>query len=155
MATHASRDTTTGILNEKEIEQFLIENISESVNAQVIVGKKRNGGKHITDLLIGGETYTPPKKKRPTSTHKGGTLVSLKYQEIQGTAEEKIPFEIMKLQHCIDDYGYDCAIMVLCGDTGWKWKDYFLSEEFRQDMKKIYPDVSIVSQEQFMKLFSK
>ena len=61
----------------------------------------------------------------------------------------------MKLQHCIDDYGYDCAIMVLCGDTGWKWKDYFLSQEFKDDMKKVYPDVSIISQEQFVSLFSK
>lgn len=155
MATHASRDTTTGTLNEKEIEQFLIENTNESVSAQVNVGKKRNGGDHITDLLIGGETYVPPNKKRPISTHKGGILVSLKYQEIMGTAEEKILFEIMKLQHCIYDYGYECAIIVLCGNTGWKWKDYFLSEEFKQDMKKIYPDVTILDQQQFMKLFSK
>jgi len=155
MSTNASRNTTTGTLNEKEIEQFLIENTNELVNAQVNVGKKRNGGNHITDLLIGGEVYTPHNKKRPISTHKGGTLVSLKYQEIQGTAEEKIPFEVMKLQHCIDDYGYDCAIMVLCGDTGWKWKDYFLSQEFKDDMKKVYPDVSIISQEQFVSLFSK
>ena len=155
MATHASRDTTTGTLNENEIEQFLIENINEPVSAQVNVGKKRNGGDHITDLLIGGETYIPPKKKRPVSKHKGGTLVSLKYQEIQGSAEEKVPFEIMKLQHCVNDYGYDHAILVLCGDTGWKWKDYFLSEEFKQDMKKIYPNVSIMSQAQFVKLFSK
>ena len=34
-------------------EQFLIENTNELVNAQVNVGKKRNGGNHITDLLIG------------------------------------------------------------------------------------------------------
>ena len=154
MATHASRDTTTGLLNEQQIEQFLHEYCSDTVAAQVVVGQKRNGGKHITDLLIGGETYKVKGKTRPISTHKGGTLVSLKYQEVQGTAEEKIPFEVMKLQHCVDDYDYDNAIMVLCGDTGWKWKEYYLSQDFRTDMKKIYPDVMILDQAQFLALYN-
>ena len=81
--------------------------------------------------------------------------MSLKIQEVEGTAEEKIPFEFMKLHHCIVDYDYDGAIIVLSGDTGWSWKDYFLSKEFKDDMKKIYPDVQIMSEEEFYRLGAK
>ena len=53
------------------------------------------------------------------------------------------------------DYDYDGAIIVLSGDTGWSWKDYFLSKEFKDDMKKIYPDVQIMSEEEFCTKYSK
>jgi hypothetical protein len=149
MATTASRDTTTGNLNEKEIEKFLSENLSQTVKSQVIIGKKRNDGVHIVDLMIGGETYTPKNRKRPISNHKGGQLISLKYQEVFGTAEEKVPFEVMKLQDAIDDYDYESAIIVLCGDNGWSWKEEYLSERFKKRMKLIGPNVNIMSQKEF------
>ena len=99
--------------------------------------------------MIGGETHTPKNRKRPISNHKGGQLISLKYQEVSGTAEEKVPFEVMKLQDAIDDYGYESAIIVLCGDNGWSWKEEYLSERFKKRMKLIGPNVNIMSQEEF------
>ena len=155
MSTTASRDTTTGTLNEKEIEKFLSENLNEVVKYQVNVGKKRNNGVHIVDVMIGGETYIPKNNKRPISNHKGGQLVSLKYQQVLGTAEEKVPFEVMKLQDAIDDYGYESALIVLCGDTGWSWKKEYLSERFKKRMKLLGPDVNIISQEEFLEKYSK
>ena len=151
MATTASRDTTTGTINEKEFEKFLIENFSQKVKSQVIIGKKRNDGLHVVDLMIGGETHTPKNKKRPISNHKGGKLISLKHQEVAGTAEEKVPFEVMKLQDAIDDYGYESAIIVLCGNSGWTWKKEYLSERFKKRMELLGPDVTIISQEEFYK----
>ncbi len=155
MATTASRDTTTGTLNEKEIEKFLVENFADAVKSQVNIGKKRNNGVHVVDLLIGGETYTPKGRVRPISNHKGGKLISLKYQEVTGTAEEKVPFEVMKLQDAIDDYGYESAIVVLCGDNGWSWKEEYLSDRFKKRMKSFCPDVTIMSQEEFLLEYSK
>jgi hypothetical protein len=155
MSTTASRDTTTGTLNEKEIEKFLNENLNEVVKYQVNVGKKRNNGVHIVDVMIGGETHIPKNNKRPISNHKGGHLVSLKYQQVLGTAEEKVPFEVMKLQDAIDDYGYESALIVLCGDTGWSWKKEYLSERFKKRMKLLGPDVNIISQEEFLEKYSK
>lgn len=155
MATTASRDTTTGTLNEKEIEKFLVENFADKVKSQVNIGKKRNDGLHVVDMLIGGETYTPKGKKRPISNHKGGQLISLKYQEVAGTAEEKVPFEVMKLQDAIDDYGYESAVIVLCGDNGWTWKEEYLSERFKKRMKLLGPNVNIMSQEEFLLEYSK
>lgn len=137
MATTASRDTTTGKSYEDVIEELLLEHTNHKVKAQVNVGKKRNGGKHYVDILLNDDV-----------------LLSLKFQRVQGTAEEKVPFEIMKLQHAVDDHGYKCAVLVLAGpDNAWKWKDYYLSEEFQSNMKKIYPDVRIISHNQFIEEF--
>ena len=134
MATSASRDTTTGTNYETEVENLLEEYSDHIIQSQVWIGKKRNGGKHKLDILLNGNE-----------------LISLKYQRVLGTAEEKIPFEFMKLQHAIDDYGYKSATIVVAGpDKAWKWKDYYLSEEFPAKMNSIYPNVRIIDHEQFV-----
>lgn len=137
MATNASRDTTTGNDYEDVVEELLLEHTNHKVESQVNVGAKRNGGRHYVDILLNGDE-----------------LVSLKYQRVQGTAEEKIPFEVMKLQHAVIDHGFKSAVIVLAGpDKAWKWKEYYLSEEFQTDMKRIYPDVRIISHEQFVEQY--
>ncbi len=137
MATNASRDTTTGNDYEDVVEELLLEHTDHKVESQVNVGAKRNGGRHYVDILLNGDE-----------------LVSLKYQRVQGTAEEKIPFEVMKLQHAVIDHGFKSAVIVLAGpDKAWKWKEYYLSEEFQTDMKRIYPDVRIISHEQFVEQY--
>ena len=108
MATSASRDTTTGTNYETEVENLLEEFSDHKIESQVMVGVKRNGGKHYCDIVINDDE-----------------LISLKYQRVQGTAEEKIPFEFMKLQNAIDDHGYKSATIVVAGpDKAWKWKEY-------------------------------
>jgi hypothetical protein len=154
MTTHASRNTTTGTTYEKEFAALLEQYTNIVFDSQVIVGQKRNGGEHVVDLLINGEVKYNKGFKRPISLHRGGVLVSLKYQNVGGTAEEKIPFEFMKLHHTCIDFGYESAILVLAGpDKAWKWKKYYLSEQFRNDMKQIYPTVCIISHEQFAEEF--
>ena len=144
------RDTTTGTINEGNIEQFLNENYDGKVYSQTVVGTQFNTKKkHILDILLDGEVDIKKGKKRPISLHKGGKLVSLKYQKIEGTAEEKIPFEVLKLQDAIDRYAYECAIIVLCGNSGWTLKEYYLSDEFKLKMQSIASNVTIVSEEQF------
>ena len=129
-----SRNTTTGTKYETQVENLLEQFSDHKVKSQVWIGKKRNGGKHKCDIVINDDE-----------------LISLKYQRVLGTAEEKIPFEFMKLQHAVDDYGYKSATIVVAGpDEGWKWKDYFLSEEFCVKMKSIYPDVRIITHTQFV-----
>jgi hypothetical protein len=129
-----ARDTSTGTKYEKQVEQLLNEG-NYHYQSQVIIGKKRNGGNHRVDLII------------------DKTLISLKHQEVKGTAEEKVPFEFMKLQQAVNDYHYDNAVIVLSGDSGWTWKNYYLSQEFKTQMNVIYPDVSIMSHEQFLKIY--
>lgn len=129
-----TRDTSTGTKYEKRIE-FLLEEKNINFESQVNIGVKRNGKRHRVDLII------------------DKTLISLKHQQVGGTAEEKVPFEFMKLQHAVDDYDYDNAIIVLSGDSGWTWKDYYLSNDFKQSMKNLYPDVMIISHEEFISLY--
>jgi hypothetical protein len=134
MATTASRDTTTGKSYEDVVEDLLLEHTNHKVESQVNIGTKRNGGRHYVDILLNEIE-----------------LVSLKFQRVQGSAEEKIPFEFMKLQHAVNDHGYKSAVIVLAGpDKAWKWKEYYLSDEFQTDMMRIYPDVRIISHEQFV-----
>ena len=73
---HASRDTTTGKINETEIENFLKENLTQSVYEQAEVGTQfATGKKHIVDVLLGGKAYKKNKSsKRWTSEHKGCLL---------------------------------------------------------------------------------
>lgn len=149
-----TRDTTTGTKKEVQIEEFLRKNSSESVYPQANVGRKRNGGIHYVDILLGGEAEYKRKRVRPLSKHKGGYLISIKNQTTNGSKEECLNFEAMKLHHTIQDYGYDGAVIVLCGNTGWHWKHYFLGEEYQSDMKKIYPQVSIVDEETFMSQYA-
>ena len=153
MATRASRNTTTGTIYEKKINSVLNESNVQNFYEQVVVGNKRNDRIHIVDFLIGGEVEYLPKRKRPISLHKGGILVSLKTQDVAGTAEEKVPFECMKLQDAIDDYGYDSAIVVLNG-SNWSWKDYYLSERFKARISSMSPDVTVLSHEDFVSLYA-
>ena len=148
---HAPRDTSTGKVNEADIEQFLSENCEGSVYPQAEVGTQFDTGKiHIVDVLLGGKAYKKKKKaKRWISEHQGGDLISLKYQKVEGTAEEKIPFEFIKLQNAIDKYKYNRAIIVLCGDDGWTLKKTYLNEKFVSQMKSICPDVTITDEDNF------
>tara|TARA_B100001093_G_scaffold254177_1_gene243154 strand:- start:590 stop:1060 length:471 start_codon:yes stop_codon:yes gene_type:complete len=156
MATHASRDTTTGKINETNIEDFLIENYNGDVHSQVEVGIQfGTKKKHILDILLDGEVLKKKGRKRPISLHKGGTLVSLKYQKVEGTAEEKIPFECDKLQDAIDTYGYESAIIVLCGNDGWTLKEHYLSDKFTNKLKITAKDVTIMSEEHFLEEYIK
>ena len=156
MATHASRDTTTGKVNEDNIENFLIENYDGEVHSQVEVGNQfGTKKKHILDILLDGQGVKKKGKKRPISLHKGGKLVSLKYQSVEGTAEEKIPFECEKLQDAIDTYGYESAIIVLCGNEGWTLKEHYLSDKFTNKLKLTAKDVTIMTEEQFLEKYIK
>jgi hypothetical protein len=76
--------------------------------AQVAVGSKPGGGKHVVDWEIWDEEDLESR-----------ALVSCKMQSSGGTAEEKIPYEVIKLLHTIEtDERYKFAWLVL-GGNGW------------------------------------
>ena len=53
------------------------------------------------------------------------------------------------MQDSIDNYEYDSAIIVLCGDDGWTLKKTYLNDEFVSQMKSICPNVTITDEENF------
>jgi hypothetical protein len=73
--------------------------------AQVVVGDRLGCGKHVVDAIA----------------EKDGreVLVSVKWQQVAGTAEQKVPFELICLLDALERGPYVKAYLVLGGE-GWK-----------------------------------
>lgn len=83
--------------------------------SQAPIGKRISGGKHIVDVLA-------------TDPEGANILISLKWQQVSGTAEQKVPFEIISLADSIENTeGTDFvkAYLVL-GGPGWKLRDFYI-----------------------------
>ena len=107
----AQRDTTTGSNYEAIIEMCIKRSCERNeldAVSQATIGEKPGGGKHRVDW----EIY---RKKDPTIRG----LISCKFQGTSGTAEEKIPYEVIKLLHAMKiDPRYKQAWIIMGGE-GW------------------------------------
>ena len=79
-------------------------------------------------------------------------VVSLKWQQVAGTAEQKIPFEVIALLELLVSRACDDVYLVL-GGTGWtpQLREFYLSGglcRFMPEAKR----VKIVGLEEFIKL---
>lgn len=141
-----SRGTGTGGQFERAVAAIL-QRCQVPFLSQVEVGEKPGGGKHRVDHVV-------------TLSSGQELLVSCKTQNVGGTAEEKIPFELVKLAHTVfdnpDRWG-EYAVLVLDGDgwssgikkmlneDAWLWMDearkrvriYYSAEDFA---KTEFPD---------------
>lgn len=105
------RNTNTGAVLEAMILPAL-ERGHYTCETQVKAGTRCGGGLHKVDAL---------------ATKNGATvLVSLKWQQTSGTAEQKVPFEVMCLADAVRAGHAARAYLVLGGD-GWTLRDYFTS----------------------------
>lgn len=76
--------------------------------------------------------------------------VSLKWQQTGGTAEQKVPFEVMCLADAVREGLVNRAYLVLGGD-GWTLRDYYVSGALREHL--IHSDVvKVVTLEAFIRL---
>jgi hypothetical protein len=83
---------------------------------------------------------------------KGGrrTLVSLKWQQTGGTAEQKVPFEVMCLADAVRNGHAEHAYLVLGGD-GWSLRTYYTSGAMSEHL--IHAGlVEVVTLEAFIRL---
>ena len=108
----ARRDTTTGAVMEAMVLPAL-ERGGYEYFRQVTIGERLGGGKHIVDLVA----YNEDGK---------GYLVSMKWQQTSGTAEQKVPFEAMCLIEAVlaEPDRYQKAYLVL-GGPSWTLRDFF------------------------------
>ena len=98
----ARRDTTTGAVLEAMVLPAL-ERGGYEYFRQVDIGERLGGGKHIVDLVA----YDEGGK---------GFLISLKWQQTSGTAEQKVPYEAMCLtQAVLENRRHTKAYLVLGG----------------------------------------
>lgn len=136
------RDTTTGRVLEQMIHPALIRG-GYQFREQVTIGQKMSGRKHRVDALIDHAD--------------GAMLVSLKWQQTSGTAEEKIPFEIINLMDACQRGPYRKAYLVLGGidsipgskQGGWTLRQWYLSGELKQFLN-YHPLVEILLPDEFV-----
>ena len=78
-------------------------------------------------------------------------LISLKWQQASGTAEQKVPFEVMCLaESVLNDHKFDVAYLVLGGE-GWKLRTFFVGGGLKSHM--VHADkVNIITLEAFIAL---
>jgi hypothetical protein len=105
------RNTNTGGVLEAMIVPALTRG-QYTCHTQMKLGTRCGGGTHKVDALA----------------EKDGVkvLVSLKWQQTGGTAEQKVPFEVMCLADAVRDGHADRAYLVLGGD-GWSLRQYYIS----------------------------
>lgn len=127
------RDTRTGGVLERMVLPAL-EQGGYACTVHVAVGKRVGIGRHIVDVVA----------------QKDGQLllVSMKWQQVSGTAEQKVPFEIICLIEAVDLGPYTKAYLVLGGE-GWTLRQFYVGEGLKHYLS--YSDkVEILTLESFV-----
>ena len=106
-----SRNTRTGSVLERMLLPAL-EQGGYSYRVQEKLGKRFGIGSHVVDAVA----------------EKNGKqiLISVKWQQVSGTAEQKVPFEVICLLEAIDNGPYQKAYLVLGGE-GWTFRTFYTS----------------------------
>jgi len=105
-----------------------------SYRTQVVLGQRLGLSRHIVDAVA----------------HKDGrnVLISLKWQQVSGTAEQKVPFEVICLLEALQTQQYDKAYLVLGGE-GWTLRNFFTAGGLKPFL--VNPDkVDVVTLEGFV-----
>ena len=130
-----ARDTRTGEVLERMVLPAL-ENGGYQHRTGVNIGRRLGLGRHKLDVLAQKDGQT--------------LLVSLKWQQVSGTAEQKIPFEVISLSYAMQGGDYAKAYLVLGGD-GWRLRDFYTSGGLDEHLT--HPElVQIVTLERFIAL---
>mgnify|MGYP001597029499 CR=1 FL=1 len=120
------RDTGTGLILERMVLPALAGG-GYQVRTHVNVGERFGGGKHLVDVVA-------------ESPAGAVLLVSLKWQQVPGTAEQKVPFEVLCLADAVfrSEGHYHKAYLVL-GGPGWKLRNFFTGGGLKNHLR--HPDV--------------
>jgi len=127
------RDTRTGNV----LEQMILPALRQggySYRTQVNIGDRLGGGRHLVDVVA----------ERNSRKY----LVSVKWQQVSGTAEQKVPFEVICLAEAVLSEPYDAAYLVLGGE-GWKLRNFYITQGLGQHL--VHSDkVMILTLENFI-----
>lgn len=131
----APRDTGTGHVLESMVLPALQKG-GYAYKSQVHIGERIGGGKHMADVVAMKDSET--------------IIISLKWQQVGGTAEQKVPFEVISLIAELQDPNTSAqkAYLVL-GGSGWKLRDFYTGNGLDKYINGIEL-VSIVTLEEFI-----
>lgn len=134
MTTHASRYTDKTGKDFEYLCEHLLSLAGYDVEEQINIGLRPTGGAHNVDLIV-------------NVTDEVRDIISLKFQDVSGTAEEKIPYEQICLQHACETYGYRSGVIVLAG-PGWKHDDCYREGVLNNWMK--VSNVKVLNFDEFL-----
>ena len=111
-----ARNTRTGSV----LEQMVLPALGQggyAYETQVNLGRRLGLGRHFVDAVAekNGQRF----------------LISLKWQQVSGTAEQKVPFEVICLIEALDAGNFEKAYVVLGGE-GWTLRDFYTSGGLKQ-----------------------
>jgi hypothetical protein len=104
-----ARNTRTGGV----LEQMVLPALDQggyTYNTQVNLGQRLGLGRHFVDAVAAkdGRRF----------------LISVKWQQVSGTAEQKVPFEVICLIEALEMGTFEKAYVVLGGE-GWTLRDFY------------------------------
>jgi hypothetical protein len=130
------RDTTTGKVHE-EMAIAALNKGGYKYETQKIIGQRLKGGKHKVDFIVAA----------PNGEQ---VLVEMKWQQVPGTTEQKIPFEIISLADAVQkNKGKFKKAYIVLGGEGWTLRKYYLSGDIFRYLKNC-DQVEIISLEAFV-----
>lgn len=89
---------------------------------QVNLGQRLGLGRHMVDAVV------------EKDGHK--FLLSVKWQQVSGTAEQKVPFEIICLIEAMELLGTFEKAYVVLGGEGWTLRDFYTSGGLKKYLVK-------------------
>jgi hypothetical protein len=130
-----SRDTRTGGVLEAMVLPALKQG-GYTYKTQEPIGTRPGGRKHKVDAIA--------------EKNAEKILISLKWQQVGGTAEQKVAFEVICLAEAIGGGTFQKAYLVLGGD-GWTLRDFYTSGGLKAHL--IHADrVQVITLERFVAL---
>src|SRR5467141_2427718 len=129
------RDTRTGGV----LEQMVLPSLTRGgydYKVRVKIGQRMGCGSHYVDVIVekDGKKY----------------LISLKWQQVGGTAEQKIPFEVICLAEEVRSGIFQKAYLVLGGD-GWSLRDFYTGGGLKKHLTNA-DKVQVLTLERFVAL---
>jgi hypothetical protein len=127
------RNTGTGSV----LEAMILPALSHggyNYTSQQVIGRRFGGGRHIVDAIAEKDKHR--------------FLISLKWQQTGGTAEQKVPFEVISLAEVVLDGEFEKAYLVLGGE-GWTLRDFYVSGDLKKHLLRA-DKVEILTLESFV-----
>jgi len=104
------RNTRTGGV----LEQMVLPALAQggyAYDIQVDIGERLGMGRHVVDVVAAKGDLR--------------VLISVKWQQVSGTAEQKVPFEVICLLEALQSGEYVKAYLVLGGE-GWSLRSFYV-----------------------------
>jgi hypothetical protein len=129
----AKRNTRTGGVLEAMVLPALDQG-KYTWKVQVNIGQRLGCGQHFVDVIADKDGRK--------------VLISMKWQQVSGTAEQKVPFEVICLLEAIASGPYEKAYLVLGGE-GWTLRNFYTSGGLKKYLDHDQ-DVEIITLESFV-----